>query len=481
MKVVSKGLLGLGAVALAAAPLAWSALDAAVPAGAQAVEPIVVQFKTVGTGNFEVPADVHCLAVDAIGGSGGSSYNNGSNNGGSPGEVQTTIVVAPGESLQVNVGGVGGDGNVGTGGAGGFNGGGEGGNIANIATPVGGGGGGGASDVRRAGATLADRVVVGAGGGGGGAFGTNGGAGGDPGNDGSSGTTSGGGGGAIDSTPGLGGVDSNPAGIANGQNGFTGIGGEGGGWVLNPNTNSIRGGGGGGGGGLAGGGGGAGVADSGAVPAAGDAGAGGGGSNLDDGVFGNSFSAEWVGDGQVTLSYVPGDVSCFAAPLTVTKALAGAPLPAAGTAFTMQVACDDSTIDLRTVGGTGNAATVTLDYVVGADGTAQPVGTDTIGFGGPTQCTVTETVAGGAASTSFTCLEGPPIEIPNIESAGSFDELGATAVTIPRDAPACPAAGPSGGGIQVTIARPQQTATVTVTNTYAAAAAGVVAQPRFTG
>jgi hypothetical protein len=461
---------------LAVAPLAVSAATSGAPAGAQAVESIEVQFTTVGTSEFPVPADVHCLAVDAIGGSGGASAGNEGSNGGSPGEVSGTIVVAPGESLQVNVGGAGGDAVVGTGGAGGSNGGGDGGSPSGETPPVGGGGGGGASDVRHGGTSLADRVVVAAGGGGGGAFGNQGGSGGDPGFDGQGGATAAGGGGADGSTPGAGGVLSNPLNAANGGDGALGIGGDGGA----ASTDSIRGGGGGGGAGYAGGGGGAGVADSGAVENAGAAGAGGGGSNLAPSGA-SSFSAEWAGDGQVVLSYVTGDLSCLAAPLTIAKSLAGAPLPAAGTEFSVAVACDDDTIYLPSLGGSGVSDHATVDFVVGTDGTAHAVGSDTMSFVGPTQCTVTEPVAGGASSTTFTCVgdeAGNVVPEPGLEPAASWNKAGASAIVTP-DSPICPAPGPSADSILVNIVHEEQTATVTATNTFAAAAA--VVTPKFTG
>lgn len=96
---------------------------------------------------FTVPDGVYAVAVDLAGGQGGNAVY-----GGPGGRVRATLPVTPGEVFQVNVGGQG------TASGGGFNGGGAG--------SGGSYGGGGASDLRRHGATVADRVVVAAGGGG---------------------------------------------------------------------------------------------------------------------------------------------------------------------------------------------------------------------------------------------------------------------------------------------------------------------------
>ena len=145
--------LGLGAPGASAAP-------SCVPSGTN----IVCSFTTLGPESFTVPPGVTQVTLDAFGAQGGGhppfSY------GGLGGEGQATIAVAPGQALQVNVGGAGGD----CGSAlpnGGVNGGGTGGASTNFRS---GAGGGGASDVRTGSFTLAERVVVGGGGGGGGTF-----------------------------------------------------------------------------------------------------------------------------------------------------------------------------------------------------------------------------------------------------------------------------------------------------------------------
>ena len=124
-------------------------------------------------GTFVVPTGATAVVVEAFGAQGGDALNGclvpvvlAGQAGGS---AVATFDVAPGDVLNVHVGGRGGTGGiscdaVGPGGLGGENGGGAGG--ASDARIGGGGGGGGASDVRRGGDTLADRIVVGGGGGG---------------------------------------------------------------------------------------------------------------------------------------------------------------------------------------------------------------------------------------------------------------------------------------------------------------------------
>ena len=102
--------------------------------------------------HFRVPARVRQINVDARGAKGaGSQLVFG-------GRVRAIIPVTPGERLVVYVGGDA------SGLKGGFNGGGDGalGGVGEYS----GSGGGGATDVREAGATLADRIVVAGGGGG---------------------------------------------------------------------------------------------------------------------------------------------------------------------------------------------------------------------------------------------------------------------------------------------------------------------------
>jgi hypothetical protein len=169
-----------------------------------------------------------------------------------------------------------------------------------------------------------------------------------------------------------------------------------------------------------------------------------------------------------------------AAPLSIVKTVSG-PVPA-GTTFTATLSCVPSELEagaggMIQNGGEGtNEATVTF----GADG--QPTSADTFFFNGPGSCTVTETVNGGASSTTYACEGSIPVQddvpVP-IDGVGAFQEL-------PDLGPVCPAAGPQAAPISVNIIAPEQSATVTIANTFTALqpiqpAAQVVAQPAFTG
>jgi hypothetical protein len=253
--------------------------------------------------SFTVPARVMRVTVTANGASGptqgGSScYFNGGNGG----VVKATILVTPGETLAIYVGGegVGDTSNCSTAFEGGFNGGGNGGNETYC---LNGTGGGGASDVRQGGTALRNRVIVAGGGGGGGIansvfFAGNGGAGG--GKIGAHGThTDVGGYGGAGGTQhrggkgGDGGMRSNTG--SRGHAGSLGIGGAGG-------NGQFAGCGGGGGGGYYGGGGGGG-ADG--ASAAGGGGGGGGSSYIEPGVkyVENDRGAASPGNGVVVISW----------------------------------------------------------------------------------------------------------------------------------------------------------------------------------
>ena len=121
---------------------------------------------------------------------------------------------------------------------------------------------------------------------------------------------------------------------------------------------------------------------------------------------------------------------------------------------------------------TGDGATdgTTVEF----DATGQPTTPDTIDllFDVLGSCTVTETADGGASSTTYEC------------------EGGAT-VAPAAVSPVCPVAGPQAEPITVNKSYPAIDATVTVHNTFTTPttppespitpAAGVVAQPTFTG
>jgi hypothetical protein len=158
----------------------------------------------------------------------------------------------------------------------------------------------------------------------------------------------------------------------------------------------------------------------------------------------------------------------LAAPLTVIKVVDG--VAPAGTTFTATIHCDSAIID----DGDEGADTTTVTF----DATGQPTSADTIGFGGPGVCTVTETVSGGAKTVAYACegVQGTIDDEPIKESFGGPS----TSDVLP---PVCATTGPV-DPIEVNISEPDQSATVTITNTFAAEikpAAQIVAQPAFTG
>ena len=115
---------------------------------------------------FTVPNGVSSITVVAYGAQSGVGQKGASAKGG---QITTTLSVAPGQTLYVNVGGQGANNPAATAG---WNGGGTGGPAG--CGNYGGGGGGGASDVRAGGTALGNRVIVAGGAGGGGADGNNG-------------------------------------------------------------------------------------------------------------------------------------------------------------------------------------------------------------------------------------------------------------------------------------------------------------------
>jgi hypothetical protein len=469
----------LGTASLALAP----ALFVSSPAGA---ETISQQFTAVGSSEWVVPAGVTCVTAEAIGAEGGSNpileelgaaATNGNDvsaaiagEGSSGGSGTTTFPVVPGATVQVNVGGRGGDATFSSdpvaGAPGGFNGGGDGGSPSrpSIGNYAGGAGGGGASDVRVGGTDLDHRIVVGGGGGGwGGFFGENAGVGGGTvGGDGADQEHSTGGDGGTQDAGGAGGVTEGGSPV--GQAGALGVGGAGAGDVQVTN-----GGGGGGGGGYYGGGGGGGVA-----PGLSAAGPGGGGSGFGWDDVQSDVDAGNGGDGKVTLTYTPGDTSCVAAPLTITKVATGATTP--GQTFTVHVGCTNDTIAF----GDEELAEVDLQFVVDGAGVVQPAVGQTIGFYGENTCTVTETANGGAISTSYQCTgSGASDTDAGIDAGRGTWGVGAATAENPDDP--CVTSGPQAEPMVVDIVSPNQQAAVTVTNTLPAIAPIVDVVPRFTG
>jgi hypothetical protein len=153
-----------------------------------------------------------------------------------------------------------------------------------------------------------------------------------------------------------------------------------------------------------------------------------------------------------------------AAPLTILKTVSG-PVPA-GTTFTATVTCDSPII---VDGGEG-----TDTATVGFDATGQPTTADTLVFGDPGSCTVTETVNGGASTTTYSCTGVEPV-VPSSTPFG--------AAAAPGD-PICPTAGPQAAPIAVNVIFEDQTATVTIANTFdpvTTAPQAIALQPLFTG
>ncbi|HEY3673864.1 MAG TPA: hypothetical protein VGN51_23220 [Acidimicrobiia bacterium] len=168
----------------------------------------------------------------------------------------------------------------------------------------------------------------------------------------------------------------------------------------------------------------------------------------------------------------------LSAPLTVVKVVDPAHPAPAGTTFTATVHCDSNIID---PGEGADAETVEglSETTITFDATGQPTSPDTIGFVEGGLCTVTETSTGGAKSVAYAC-EGV---LGTIDSEApikqSFDGPSASDV-VP---PVCATTGPV-DPIEVNIFAPDQSATVTITNTFdpeIKPAAQIVAQPAFTG
>jgi hypothetical protein len=488
VRLVRSALTAGAAVALAAVPVV---LLAPTSAGAATVE-----FTTVGTSTWTVPAGVSCISFDVFGANGGNytipaavdaaSGDNGAqagvsaqdSAGGTGGEARGEVPVVPGQTLQINVGGRGGD-SVRlqtTGGTGGFNGGAAGGSPtqqANIHAP--GAGGGGASDIRQNGTGLANRIVVAGGGGGAGGFnnpigGAGGGESGDPGgNDGGAATA---GGGGTQSTGGAGGASAGAA--VSGADGTAGAGGAGAGGAL------VNGGGGGGGGGWFGGGGGGGV-----VSGAGSSAGGGGGSGFilgETGDLNTGVDADNSGNGKVAITYEVGDTSCLLAPLAIKKTTSGA-VAKAGDTFTVSLQCTKSTIDTRPFESGASQSQRTFTFTADASGTVQPAAGYVVGFTDPNSCTVTETATSRTATASYACTgtgAQTPLDDIAARGAGWRGGLGAATAANPNDP--CQTSGPQATPLTVDIVSPGQTAAVTVTNALVEpAAAAIVVTPRFTG
>jgi hypothetical protein len=166
----------IGGAAVCAALLAGSATSAPKP------PTVFADLTTPGVHSFTVPAKVKAITFDVFGAAGGRAVDDSTvpgtiiANGGAGGQARVTLVVVPGETFQIVVGGRGTNSSGATAGVGGFNGGGSGQVGGTFTDPnvfyYGGAGGGGASDVRAGTCAvtlscgLGDRVIVGGGGGG---------------------------------------------------------------------------------------------------------------------------------------------------------------------------------------------------------------------------------------------------------------------------------------------------------------------------
>jgi len=171
------------------------------------------------------------------------------------------------------------------------------------------------------------------------------------------------------------------------------------------------------------------------------------------------------------------------APVTIKKVALNAP---PGTKFTIQLTCDHSVIIPPGVPAT--VGSLDFGFTVNAAGEAVPDGTNTVGFGNPANCTVTETAAGGAAATSYECADnladltksstldpGSAFDPGSTTEPGSTDDAGPDAIVDPPG-PFCLSNGPQAGPISFSVESKTQVVTVTVTNTFP-----VVAPITFTG
>ncbi len=122
-----------------------------------------------------------------------------------------------------------------------------------------------------------------------------------------------------------------------------------------------------------------------------------------------------------------------------------------GTTFTAELFCLSPII----IDGESGTDTATVTF----DATGQPTSADTFYFGDPGECTVTETADGGAATTTYACEGVLPAATP--------DSTGFRGAAVPEDQ-VCTAAGPQADPIPVNIIHADQSATVTIANTFVA-------------
>jgi hypothetical protein len=145
------------------------------------------------------------------------------------------------------------------------------------------------------------------------------------------------------------------------------------------------------------------------------------------------------------------------APVTIEKDAVGA---APGTVFTIELSCTGTPI--VPPGGGAPVSSLEFTFTVDETGAAVPDGTNTVGFNSETECTVTETDAATATTTSYACEDNGASLDPPVEP--------------------CATSGPQPDPIVFNVIDANQEVLVTVTNTFdPPPPPPVELQPAFTG
>ena len=166
------------------------------------------------------------------------------------------------------------------------------------------------------------------------------------------------------------------------------------------------------------------------------------------------------------------------APTTIEKVAVNAP---PGTQFTILVECEDPTL-LPPEGGPA-VDSLELTFTVNEAGEAVPDSENEFFFNNVNTCTVTETDAAGAQSTSYECADNLETFVEGTETGAGFgvDDPGSDAIIDPPG-PFCLTFGPQADPISFDVDQEAQEVTVTVTNTFPEPAAEAVEiAPTFTG
>jgi hypothetical protein len=138
-----------------------------------------------------------------------------------------------------------------------------------------------------------------------------------------------------------------------------------------------------------------------------------------------------------------------------------------GTEFTIRLECDNTAI--VPPGGTPADDVDSLDFTftVNDEGEAVPDGANTVEFDNEASCTVTETVDGGAESTSYECADNLESFVESTETGSGFAAEDPNAeVIIDPPGPFCLTFGPQADPIGFAVDHIDQEVTVTVTNTF---------------